>query len=1089
MAPGVVVRWWESPGGTLSIGPPANVHVTYSRQYRRCRKPSCAHCRADSPGHGPYWFAYWREDGRLRSRYLGKLLPAGATPVESTPETAPFALAVRTLGGFLVLRDGKRIDPARWRRKSVADLFTCLLSTHGHRLHREQVIDALWPGADADWASRELHRAIHALRALLSAPDRSAGVLRFDRDILALEPGGEDWLDADVFERQALLALRGEDRARCREALAIYGGSYLPDDPYSDWALPRREELRARYLEVVLHLAHLSGSAGDLGETEQCLRLALQHDSCQEGAAATLMGILAAGGRRIEALRVYQALAAALDADLGLQPSNEIELLRGRLLALDGESSVLRAASPAEPAAARGNLPAAIDSYVGREWEQGEIMDLIGNVRLVTLTGPGGCGKTRLALEAATKLGALFPDGIWLAELAALRDGALVLETIVAALGGLAAPRDMTPMPLVETLCATLRSRRVLLILDNCEHLVASCAEVVTVLLRSCPHLRIFATSREALSIAGETVWYVPPLAAPPLGHRDLATLANYDSVRLFVDRARAASPRFTLAEANAAAVLQVCHRLDGLPLAIELAAARLGTLTVHSIAARLDDSIVLLTGGSRTALPRQQTLRATIDWSYSLLAEDARCLLRRLSVFAGGWTIKAAAAVCAGMTDQPGPLHARVADLHDELSARSLIRGVDHGEARRFAMLETMRQFAREQLATAGESETIADRHRAWFLDELARAGTALRTPSQALWLDRLEADIDNLRVSFAAGAIRPCDRLTMLSHAEPLAHFCLVRGHIADGRRWLSAALSGDTTASPARGGALNAAGTLASEQGDYGQAMALYVEGLANYHALGDMRGEARVFTNQGNVAKYQGEPERARALYQAACDRAREYGDPGLLATALNNLGTLAIELGEIGWAHELLEESLALKRQSASTAGIIQVLVNLGEVARARDDPDHATERYEEALQLALALGDRPHIALVRYNLGLIAMTRGHHVRATAELRESLGMEQEMGNARQIAAALEGFASIAAGLGQVGRAGLLFGAAEKLREQIGAPLPAADSPRHTRETASVRAALSDKESAGIWRRGRALTLDDAVAEALQVDISG
>ncbi|HEY8285503.1 MAG TPA: tetratricopeptide repeat protein [Chloroflexota bacterium] len=1086
----------------MPTGPPADVHVTYSRQYRRCHKPSCTICQADGPGHGPYWFAYWREDGRVRSRYLGKSIPAGAalSTVVLEPPPGVFsqnqpAFIVRTLGEFVVIRGGKRIAASSWRRRPVAALFTCLLSAPGHRLHREQVIDALWPDAEFSLATRELHRATHALRKMLNWPGQSGAMLRFEGDVLVLEPAdsnpdGGDWLDADVFARYARAALHGQDRAACREALARYGGAYLPDDPYSEWVVPRREELQARHLEVALYLARLSGSAGDLEEAEQCLRLVLRHDACQEGAAATLMGILASSGRRVDALRVYQALAAALDSDLGVQPSSEIEELRGRLLALEGTAGGPRPPSRVEAVPVSGNLPAAMNSFVGREWEQGEIAALLSETRLITLTGPGGCGKTRLALETAGKLGGRFQDGIWLVELAALRDGALVAEAIVAALGTLEEPREAAGTSLVSALCGFLRSRRVLLVLDNCEHLIAACAEIVMALLRGCPDLRILATSREALAIAGETIWYVPPLAAPPLGNPVLTTLARYEAVRLFVDRARAARPDFALTEANASAIVQICHRLDGLPLAIELAAARLGVFSVQVVAARLDNCFTLLTGGSRTALPRQQTLKATIDWSYGLLAGDEQTLLRRLSLFAGGWTLEAATAVCGDLPLDERDVNDRISVLHDELSARSLIRAVEHEGARRFGMLETMRQYAREQLLTAGETADIQDRHRTWFLREVRRAGAALRTPDQAMWLDRLEADIDNLRESLAAGALRTGDHAAILAHAEPLTHFCLVRGHIADGRRWIGTALAGDLAgASAVRAAALNAAGTLASEQGEYDQAMVLYEEGLAIFHELGDTRGAVRVLINQGNVTKYQGDLERARILYETGCRRAREHGDPSLLATALNNLGTLAIELGDNTWAKDLLEESLALKRQSGSQAGVIQVLVNLGEVARAQADPNRAAERYEDAQSLAQALGDRPHIALVRYNLGLIAAEHGDHARAAAELRASLGMELELGNARQIAAAIEGLAAVAANLSQPGRAGLLLGAAEKMRERIGAPVPAVDGPRHARETASVRATLGTSAAALTWQQGRALAMDAAVAEALLVGADG
>ena len=571
-----------------TIVPPAGVHITYSQQFRRCHKGDCAQCTAGGAGHGPYWFAYWREDGRLRSRYLGKHAPAALSSAEGPSEgalpshTQP-TLRVRTLGGFAVWR-GEQLLPAKvWARRKMWALFTSLLSAPGNRLHREQVREVLWPDAEQESAVRNLQTTLHQLRTVLNGPGKLNRVLRLDGEMLVLDPTGdaplaEEWLDAAAFTRAARAALAGVDPSLCRAALALYGGDYLPDEPYAEWVVRRREELRDQHIVLLLHLARMGGAAGGLDESEQCLRAVLLADACHEDAAAALMGLLAATGRRTDALRVYQALATALETDLELAPNGEIEALRARLLA--HEEATLAADRPphAQHAAPIGNVPAPLTSFVGRVWEQREITEALTTARLLTLTGAGGCGKTRLALEVAGALASapLFPDGVWLVELAALGEATLVPQAVAAVLG----VQDQPDRSLQATLCDFVRPRRMVLVLDNCEHLREGCAALATDLLRSCPDLRILATSREALGITGETVWLVPPLAVPPTGAPAVPeSLAQFEAVRLLLERARARRADFALTADTAAAVMQVCQRLDGLPLAIELAAARLATL------------------------------------------------------------------------------------------------------------------------------------------------------------------------------------------------------------------------------------------------------------------------------------------------------------------------------------------------------------------------------------------------------------------------------------------------------------------------------------------------------------------------------
>jgi len=531
--------------------------------------------------------------------------------------------------------------------------------------------------------------------------------------------------------------------------LALYGGDYLPDDPYADWAAPTRARLRRQYLDLLLHLAALCGACGELDEAEDALRRVLATEPGHEDAAATLMGLLAAAGRRGDALRVYQALATALEDDLAVTPAAEIMALRARLVAQEAAPAGTNAPSRQVHPPDRTNLPAPASSFVGRAWEVGDVAELVTHARLVTLTGPGGCGKTRLALEVAATLVDACLDGVWLVELAALADPTLVPRAVAAAFGLAEQPEQ----PLLATLSAFLRARDLLLVMDNCEHLLGACAALVAALLPACPHLRVLATSRERLAVPGEHPYLVPSLATPdPADPPSPEQLATYEAVRLFLERAGTRRPGLTLTAANAGAVAQICARLDGLPPAIELAAARVGVLPVEGIAARLDDRFRLLTGGPRTALPRQQTLRAAIDWSHALLDPAEQALFARLAVFAGGWTLEAAEAVCA--EDDGADVEAL--DLLGALVDKSLAHTRETPDTLRYGFLETVRAYARERLEASGESAQISRRHAAYYLALAERAETALWGPEQASWFRRLDVEQDNLRAALG----RVCEK-----------------------------------------------------------------------------------------------------------------------------------------------------------------------------------------------------------------------------------------------------------------------------------------------------------------------------------------
>jgi predicted ATPase/DNA-binding SARP family transcriptional activator len=1070
-------------------------------------------------GHGPYWYAYWWEQGRVRSRYLGKDLPDTAPVLLAVPAPAAAGtLRARTLGGFAVWRSGELLPAGRWGRRRAASLFKALLSAPGCQLHREQLLDTLAPEAEPGDPAKPLRATLYLLRKILDVPGAPVSHIQITGDMVSLVPALDgqpeaDWLDAAMFDRTAAEALAKHDIALCRTAITLYAGEYLPEDRYEPWAERRRDELRGRYLAVLLKLADLS-RAGDPDEAARCLRAVLTEDPCHEDAARSLMELLAAQGRRDEALDVYRALAVSLEKEVGAAPSRETHAVRARLLTLAPVTPL--------PSPRRTNLPAPLTSLVGREWERIEVAGLLradrDGSRHVTLLGPGGCGKTRLALEVARGLLEEYPDGVWLAELGGLPasndpDPTLPAQTVANALG-LPLQGERSPL---DALVAHLASRCSLLVLDTCEHLVDACAALAVALLQAAPELRILATSQAALGILGELAWRVPSLSLPVRDDLPAADLAAYEAVQLFLERARSVAPRFTLTDRNAAAVARICRRLDGIPLALELAAARLASLSADLLAARLDDRFALLSGGNRAALPRQQTLRATIEWSVGLLPATDRLLLQRLAVFAGGWTLEAAEAVCAG----EGLPQRAVLDRLGSLVARSMVH-VDEAESgMRYWLLESIRSFAQELGEAAGELARAQVSHLNWCLALGTDADPGLRGPAQAAWFARLEREHDNLRAALTWAFAH--DAEAGLRLAVSVWWFWSSRGYLAEGRRWLEMALARAPTAPPElRARALQGAGVLARQQSDYQQATALLEEALALRRTLGDNPAIARLLGNLGVVAYFQGEYARATTLYQEALAVLRQIGDRYSIAVWLNNLGLVVYAQGNYVRAAALYQEALSLQREVGDTLGIAGSLGNLGMVAHAQKDYELATDLYQQTLALQRELGERTSIAISLGNLAELANLQGDHERATALYEEALALQRELGDRRNIAFslinlgamvaqqgderrarilydeglllssaigardlqadAIEHLGWLAATQGQLHQAARLGGCAEALREALSIPLPAMSQDDHDRAVQAMRATLGEVAFAFAWAEGRALPLEEAIALA-------
>jgi predicted ATPase/class 3 adenylate cyclase len=731
------------------------------------------------------------------------------------------------------------------------------------------------------------------------------------------------------------------------------------------------------------------------------------------------------------------------------------------------------------------NLPRQLTSFVGREKQIAEVKRLLAGTCLLTLTGSGGCGKTRLSLQVAADLLEGYPDGVWLAELAPLSDPVVVPQAVASALG----VHEEPGRSLLQTLMDYVKSKSLLLVLDNCEHLLPACAPVADALLRACPNLRILATSRERLGVAGEQTYRVPSLTLPDPGQLPPAeSLDQFEAVRLFVERAFASAPNFTVTGANAPAVAQVCRRLDGIPLAIELAAARVRVLPVEQISERLHDRFRLLTGGSRTVMPRHQTLRALIDWSYDLLTESEKALLRRLSVFAGGWSLDAAEGVCAGDGIEP----AEVLDLLVSLVDKSLVvyeePGIHepHGGQARYRLLETVRQYGQEKLTEAGEAGSVRGRHLDRFLWLAERADARIWSEDGLLWMDRLEAEHDNLRAALDySREIGGDGREAGMRLAGALAEFWYMRGHWTEGREWLEGMLrEGHGEASAGRAKALFGAGILAWNQGDHRRARPLLEESLSLCRQSGDEQSCADTVFVLGCVLGTQGEYGEARKLLEESLGLYRRTGSRRGAVFSLAYLGRIALEQGDGAAARAVSEECLALSREVGNVWGVAFALLTLGSVAAGEGDLARAAAQCRESLAVSRESGNKRGTARCELVLGLIACRRGRLAEAGRSLRECLGVFQKLGDKEGLCSALEGVAQLCALSGRADRAVRLLAAAQARRGAIGIPLPPAGRSAEESWLAIARPALGEEAFAAARAEGWSMPLEQAIDYALQ-----
>jgi predicted ATPase/DNA-binding SARP family transcriptional activator len=998
------------------------------------------------------------------------------------------------------------------RRKALALLAYLALTRQPQT--REALAALLWPEYESSKAFAYLRRTLWELNQLLGE-----GVVLAERDSVELNPQAELWLDVAEF-RRTLTQARSAPASRqsiLLQAVELYQADFLSnfrlkDAPdFDEWQFLEAENLRRDLAAALQSLVDLDLADG--GEPDRAIMLArrwLALDSFDEAAQRALMRAYAQAGQTAAALRQYQECVRLLQADLKTAPQPETTALFEQIKSGKAAPPPVAQVTPLIT-----NLPRALTPFIGRA-------ELVANLaarltrlgdRFITLTGSGGVGKTRLALEVAQVVQPHYPHGVWFIDLAPLSDPLLVPQVVAATLEA----RRQPDRPVLNTLIDHVRDKHLLLVLDNCEHLIDACAQLADQLLQHCPQLHVLTTSREALGLQGEISVRVPSLSLPPIEQLTREVLARSEAVQLFLDRARAALLDFELTATNAAAIMQICRRLDGIALAIELAASRVKLLTVEQIAARLDDAFHLLTGGSRTALPRQQTLAATIDWSYNLLTDHERVLLRRLAVFAGGWTLEAGEAIGAG----DGLVRYEILDLLTQLVNKSLVVVEPTStEEMRYRLLDTIHQYAREKLAASDESAAVRQRHVIFYLQLAERAEPELQRADQAAWFDRLDVEYDNLRAALDWACLTNDEAGLQLGRA--LRQYWGVR-YWSEGRQWLTRilALPVAQPRTTARAGVLNGAAYLAHMQDDAASAERLYEESIAIWREAGDTsegimhalrvygnsihyhhdkaRGRAlieeslaiaRSAGNQvemawslfdlGQITRAEGQPEAARALFEESLALHRAVQNPTGLGLVLNALGEDAVERGELQRARALLEESQHFYRQVGDKRGLATSSAALAREAWLQNDLARATQLSAESLTLAREIGFTDLTCWLLGGLGWMALQQKDVGSARQSLVEALELLPGSRQQDAIFFCLGGMAGVATAHDQFERAATLWGKVNALHDLPPWPPLTQDIERLSSE---IHSHLSAAEFAAAWSKGQALSDEQATTYAL------
>jgi predicted ATPase/DNA-binding SARP family transcriptional activator len=1009
--------------------------------------------------------------GRDDGRFVGGAVPHGA-------REAP--LCVFALGRARVEKDGLPVDSPDLIQKP-RELLYYLLS-HPEGKTKEQIGLALWPEASASQLRSSFHDTVFRLRRALGGKEW----VLFEKRRYAFGATQEYFYDVKAFEEGITEASRRRTEApdeaigQLREATDLYAGDFLEDVAQYEWVLERQEELRRSCQEAMLLLGELLGFRERHAEAAEVYRRIVARDGYLEAAHRGLMRSYDSLGERARALEHYRSLVETMREGLGTAPAPDTRVLFEELLHGEDEVERLATVLPFEPQPSRApasrsdNLPLQPTPLVGRGREVEEVVERVrgGKERLLTLTGPGGTGKTRIALAAGTELQGEFDDGVWFLSLAAIHDPDLVASDVAGSLG----VRESAERQLLETLRGYLRHKKLLLILDNFEQVLEAASDVAT-LLRSCAGLRILVTSRIPLRLYGEREYPVPPLAVPDsLSPQE--DIGRYESVRLFVERARAVKSDFALTEENAPAVAEICARLDGLPLAIELAAARVSSIAPQDMLSRLGNRLKLLRGGPRDLPARQRTLRDTIDWSHDLLEVQDKVLLRRLAVFEGGCALETIEEIC----DPEGHLDA-LEGVESLLEKSLLQRKVVGGEAR-FDMLETVHEYAGERLEACDEAGMVRQAHAEYHLALALAADAELKGSGQREGMQRLETAHDDMRAALN-WALGQDETEMVLRLGGALWWFWFVGGHYSEGRRWLEQGLEMEGRGSPeARAMALAGVGALAYEQDELDRAEGACEEGLYLLANRGEEPGEARIYLllSLGHVALDREDYDRATALLEECLALSREMGHGLGLAGSIMSLATVSHEKGDLERAVKLLEESIELFRERDDKLGLAWCQINLGLAVCARGDIGRASKLTEEGVALLQELGAGADSAIGLCNLGWMALLQDDTGRAMALYQESLDLAWDTGLYPIVLTTLEGLACVAGARGDGQRAARLWSAAQTLQNAMNIPRDKDWSAVGDTRISAVRSALDEQSWEQTSSRGRAMKLDEAVAFA-------
>lgn len=953
-------------------------------------------------------------------------------------------LRVRLLGGFNLMYGDRVVTGVNTPRQQA--LLAYLLLHRETPQARRYLAFLFWPDSSEAQARTNLRKLFHQLHQALPEADR---FLQTDMHSLQWRNDAPFSLDVADFERA--LAEPGSLQ-NLQTAADLYHGDLLPNC-YDDWIFPERERLRQMFADTLERLITLfEGERNHRAAIAYAQRL-LRLDPLCEVTYRDLLRLHALSGDRAGMVRVYQTCATVLRRELDIEPSMETQEAYERGLKMAEGVRLAGASQPRlQPTLGLNNLPLPLTRFIGRELEVELVKGLVLTNRLVTLSGAGGIGKTRLALVAGGALQASFMDGIWHVDLAVLSDPSQVLATVASVLG----VREEGEHPLLGRVTEYLRKKQMLLILDNCEHLIAAVQSLVEALLSVASEVHILVTSRVVLGMTGEVTWRVPSLPTPDMsqwtrtpqqggtgcGREMEEILGQYASVQVFVDRAAAVLPTFALTDTNEWAVGRICQQLDGIPLALELAAALVRLLTVQEIADHLQDSLQILSQGRPTALPRHRTLQATLDWSHVLLRPQEQALFRRLACFAGSFTLEAAEFICSSADFEPAQVLNGLAALVDQ----SLVSVEAAGEATRFRLHEVTRQYARARLLEAGEEERVRNRHLEFFCKMVESLEADLHGTLPPGAFEHLSQEYDNLCAALEWSSYQAGNILLGLRLAATLTDFWELRGQLTAERGWLEALLrrAGEAAEPTLRAKALRGA----------------------------------------GKVAYYQCDFEAARTYFEQSLALDRELDNRLRMADTLSRLGFLFVIQENYTAAEPVYRESLALFRALDERRGVGRVLSELGYIALRQGDYTLARTQLEESLTLFSEPDDRYLECRARHFLGHAARLSGDYVQARAQYKRACLILTEMHNTWGLFYLIEAFACLAVAEAQWERAVRLFGAVEHLGERIGAVMAPIERAECERNTSAARTALSEGAFSAAWAVGQAMSLDEVIAYMLE-----